>query len=130
MLRQQPDLDPSDPGYGYPPGTPFVPEEQTMSGALHEMFSLLAFFALPAASFVLGRRFLGWGQPGWGWYSIGTGVAAIVFLALTIAGLQPGGPVTNVAGLLQRITIVIGLAWLTLLAVHQLRSSAGGHGAP
>lgn len=120
----------ADPGQGYPPGTPFVPEEQTTSGALHNLFSLLAFFALPAACFVLGRRYLGWGQRGWGWYSIGTGVAFIVFFVLTSAGDQPAGPLTDVTGLLQRITIAIGLIWLTLLAVHHLRSSAGGSGAP
>jgi hypothetical protein len=37
-----------------------------------------------------------------------------------------GGALADVAGLLQRVTLVIGFAWLTLLAVYLLRSSGGG----
>lgn len=108
----------ADPGYGYPPGTPIFPEEPTISGALHDLFSVFVFFALPAACFVLGRRFLGWGQRGWAWYSIATGLVFLAGFALTIVALNWVDGPADIAGLLQRMTIVIGFAWLSLLSLH------------
>jgi hypothetical protein len=40
----------TDPVSGYPPGTPPMPVEATTSGALHDLSSVAAFFALGAAS--------------------------------------------------------------------------------
>jgi Protein of unknown function (DUF998) len=40
----------TDPVRGYPPGTPPMPVEATTSGALHDVSSVAAFFALGAAS--------------------------------------------------------------------------------
>jgi hypothetical membrane protein len=109
----------SDPYNGYPPGTPLLPV-QTVSGQLHDSFSALFFFGLPAACFVLGRRFLGWDERALGWYSIATGLAFLLGFVLTAAGHQQVGDLADIAGLLQRITIVIGFAWLTVLALRLL----------
>jgi len=38
----------TDPVSGYPPGTPPMPVEATTSGALHDLSSVAAFFALGA----------------------------------------------------------------------------------
>jgi hypothetical protein len=52
----------TDPVSGYPPGTPALPEPLTMSGALHDLFSVPAFFALGAACFVLSAGAAGVGR--------------------------------------------------------------------
>ncbi len=86
---------------------------------------LIVFSLLPAASFVLARRFAG--DPNWkGWapYSIITGVLVVVFFIASTAasvldetGIFPGAP----TGLLQRIGIIVGWGWIALLALRLLR---------
>ena len=102
----------TDPLLGYPPGVPSTP---TLHGVLHMLLSLVAFIALPAACFVLARRFAG--DPalrGWVFYSLATGILVIVFFIITdlVASLNPNGP----AGLFQRLSIIIGWGWIALLA--------------
>jgi hypothetical protein len=111
----------ADPYNGYPPGTPLIPVERTTSGVLHDLFSTLVFAGLPGACFVLGRRFLGWGQRSWALYSVGSGVAFIAAFVLTAAGLSQAGGLADIAGLLQRVTLVIGLVWLSLLSIHLMQ---------
>jgi hypothetical membrane protein len=111
----------ADPFNGYPAGTPLIPVDRTVPGGLHDLVSSLFFLGLPAACIVLGRRFRAWGQPVWARYSAGTAVAFIVFSVLTALGLQQVGSLEAIVGLLQRITIVIGLGWTSLIAVHVLR---------
>ncbi len=105
-------LFPTDPVLGYPPGAPSAP---TLHGALHILVSTVAFVALPAACFVLARRFAG--DPAWrGWaaYSITTGILVVVFLVAQdlVVSLNPNAP----AGLLQRLSIIIGWSWVAFLA--------------
>jgi len=104
----------TDPVLGYPPGAPSTP---TLHGALHILLSLVAFIALPAACFVLARRFAG--DPAWrGWaaYSIVTGILVVVFFIATdvVASADPNAP----AGLFQRLTIIAGWSWIALVAVR------------
>ena len=107
----------TDPLLGYPPGAPSTP---TLHGGLHMLLSLVAFIALPAACFVLARRFAG--DPawrGWAFYSISTGILVIVFFITTdlvAASLNPNAP----AGLFQRLSIIIGWGWIALLAFRLL----------
>jgi len=44
------------------------------SGLLHDLFALPTFFAMPAACFVITRRFAGLGKRGWASYSAATGI--------------------------------------------------------
>ncbi|MEQ4304762.1 DUF998 domain-containing protein [Plantactinospora sp. B6F1] len=121
----------TDPISGYPPGTPEVPAEYTTSGALHDGFALFAFPALAAACFVFTRRFVGERRHGWASYSALTGLAFLAGDILASAGFAQVAGLVGLAGLFQRITVVIGLLWLTLLAVHlhgQLAAPAR-HGA-
>jgi hypothetical protein len=112
----------TDPGFGYPPGTP-APAEPTTSGALNSLFDLLAFVvSLPGACFILGRRFVRWGLSGWGWYSIATGFGILAGFVLAIASLNEVGGLPNLGGLVLRITIVTGFAWLTLVSLHLMTS--------
>ncbi len=106
----------TDPILGYPPGAPSTP---TLHGVLHVFLSLIAFVALIAACFVLARRFAG--DPawrGWAFYSIATGVLVAVFFVASdlAASPDPDAP----AGLLQRLSIIIGWTWIALLALRLL----------
>ena len=110
----------TDPLLGYPPGEPSTP---TLHGVLHMLLSLVAFIALPAACFVLARRFAG--DPvwrGWAFYSIATGILVVVFFIITdlVASLNPNGP----AGFFQRLSIIIGWGWISLLALRLMSKKA------
>jgi hypothetical membrane protein len=91
-----------------------------MGGDLHIPFSMLFVVGLPAASIVLGRRFAGWGQRRWAWYSIVSGVGCLAVSALTFVLFDSVGDLSGMAGLTQRVAAVIGFAWLTLLSIHML----------
>ena len=85
--------------------------------------SLVAFASLIAACFVLARRFAG--DPawrGWAFYSIATGILVAVFFIMTdvVASLNPNGP----AGLIQRISIIIGWGWIALLAFRLMNKKS------
>jgi Protein of unknown function (DUF998) len=111
----------TDPVGGYPPGTPLRITEYSTAGALHDAISLPAFIGLAAASFVYGRRFARRGQKGWAAYSVVTGVVFVVGLVLSSIGFDQTEPLAGVAGLLQRLTVAVGWAWLTSLALYLLR---------
>jgi hypothetical membrane protein len=111
----------TDPVGGYPPGTPLRIAEYSTAGALHDAFSLPAFIGLAAASFVYGRRFARRGLRGWAAYSVGTGVVFVVGFILSSIGFDQNEPFADLAGLLQRLTVIIGWVWLTALAAHLLR---------
>lgn len=123
----------TDPSLGYPPGT-HGSGAQTFHGTVHGVAGLIAFSSLAIASFVMARR-LG-SDPDWkGWalYSIITGVLVIVFFiasttvsALDESGVLPGSP----TGLLQRIAIIVGWGWISLLAIRllsKMRSPVSTH---
>ncbi len=79
------------------------------------LLSLVAFISLPAACFVLARRFAG--DPawrGWAFYSIATAILVVVLFIITdlVASLGPNGP----AGLFQRLSIITGWSWIALFA--------------
>ena len=63
-------------------------------------------------------------QGGWAVYSAVSGVCFVVLFTLSLAGTGQEGGLGEVAGLLQRIAVTIGLTWLTLLAGHLMRGSA------
>jgi hypothetical protein len=113
----------SDPINGYPPGTPALPLQRSQSGVLHDLFSTLVFVGLPVACFVFARWFARSGQAGWARYSLASGIGFVVAFILTSAGFRQVGGLADIAGSLQRITLVIGFGWLTLLALRLLRST-------
>jgi hypothetical protein len=99
-----------------PPGSPRV----NVHGLLHNLFSLVVFTALPLACVVLAAGFARSGSVGWAIYSAASGV--LVLAGLILFSLAFGGVVglAGVGGLIQRGTILVGWAWLALLAVHRL----------
>jgi hypothetical protein len=82
---------------------------QTTSGSLHNAASLPVFAGLIAACFVFSRRF----QGGMRAYSIASGVFVLVFFFATFLVGTPLG----IIGVLQRILIICGWAWITILAL-------------
>jgi hypothetical protein len=114
----------TDPALGYPPGAPPRPPglvtHATLHGRVHGLAGLVVFSSVAAACFVLARRFAG--DPAWkGWvpYSIVTGVLVAVFFVASLAVAPlPAAP----SGLLQRVAIVAGWGWITLLAARLLGS--------
>jgi len=116
----------ADPVSGYPPGTPNA-LAYTTRGVLHDVFSIPVFTALPAACGVLGYRFT---RTGHGWlavYSVGTAVLLLTGFALASMGFSQHAALMPVGGVIQRITLVIGLAWLTTLALWLLASKTSAH---
>jgi hypothetical protein len=115
-------LFPADPLSGYPPGPP---DQRVYSilGAFHVGFSALFFLGLPAACFVFARRFAEWGSRDWGIYSALSGLLFIVAFVLTSIAFNQAEALVEYGGLFQRITLVIGFGWLSLLGVHLLRTS-------
>ncbi|MFE3450653.1 DUF998 domain-containing protein [Nonomuraea sp. NPDC059194] len=107
----------TDPVNGYPPAAPTASTTagSTTGGTLHDLFSMLVFAGLPAACLVYGRRFAGWGRPGWAAYSIATGVVFLIGFVIAGAGFSGAEGLTDVAGLFQRLTLVVGLAWVAFL---------------
>jgi hypothetical membrane protein len=115
----------TDPSLGYPPGA--TPEHTTHS-QLHSVAALAAFLlnaiaaAATAAHFVSDRRWLAFVR-----YSVLTGFAVLalflgsaVLPVLDARGAWPNAP----AGLVQRLSIVVGLTWFSLLALRLWRDAA------
>lgn len=111
----------TDPIGGYPPGTPLVATERTTHGVLHDLFSLPVFTALPAACFVFARRFAKWGHRGWSIASLLAGVGMLVTFVLAGVGFNQTPGFADIAGVFQRLSIIIGFMWIALLAVYLLR---------
>jgi hypothetical protein len=106
---------PPDPGFGFPPGAPAGPATP-MSG--HATGHALGFFISMLSAiincFVFARRFGSVGARGWVVYSIISGIAAPVLIALSIALMSWSGVIVALAG-----AVVFG--WVTATAAR-LRS--------
>jgi hypothetical protein len=105
------------PAFGYPPGAPDgFPTSLPPTAYLHVVGALLFFGGLIAAPALLARGFRAQGETAWTAYSVLT--ALVVFVALAASSADPSGqpylPAT--VGLLQRVSIVAGLAWIAALA--------------
>jgi hypothetical protein len=117
---------PPDPVSGYPPGSPDAPERPSREGTAHNLTSAGVFLGIPAAALAVAARALRSGQPGWGLYSAGTAVSVLATAAAAGAGFSQSPRLVGVAGLFQRVSIVIGFTWLTALAGRSLRELGRG----
>jgi len=113
-----------DPGMGYPPGTPPGPvQSSSWHASVHLIGAIFVFVGLPIASFVFARRFQSERDPTWALYSLATGLGMLIVFVAASADANGGDP-AGVAGWLQRASIVIGFAWIVLLARRFMRESA------
>ena len=116
----------ADPGLGYPPGAPDgVPSTQSPGSALHYLFGSVAALAFVGTAVLIARRF---GKDsrfaGWARYSTVTAALSFaLFVAVAIAG-SDGPTLQGFAGAIQRLWILVGFTWLSLLALRFLRERA------
>jgi hypothetical protein len=112
----------TDPVSGYPPGTPAMIVDPTPHGALHDQISLLGFLGLTVACFVFASHFATRGERGWTVYSILTGLLFPTGIILSSAAFAQTESLVAFGGLIQRVTVTLGWTWLTLLALHVLKT--------
>jgi hypothetical membrane protein len=106
----------TDPALGYPPGTPpGLPSSPSPGASIHYVGAMLVFFGLPAAMFVFARRFSRAGRGVAAAVAVGSALAMLGFYFAALVSASGGPAIDGVAGLLQRASAVVGLAWLALL---------------
>lgn len=109
-----------DPMRGYPPGTPEGdPDQLSTRHKIHDAAGPIVFSVLPIVCFAMAWRFAS--APGeWGWasYSIASGAVLVVAL---IAFSQAWTRDLRFSGLLQRVYLVVGWAWLAAILISVAR---------
>lgn len=108
----------TDPINGYPPGTPLMLTEYSDHGRLHDLFGILTFLGLPMTCLVFCFGFVRARKYRWAAYSAFSGIAMFVFFVLAGMGLSQVPGYSDFAGVFQRLSIISGLGWITLLAIH------------
>jgi hypothetical membrane protein len=104
---------PASPGGGYPPAVQPGPGGTD----LHDVATLLVFGGLVAAATVFGRWFARSGRGTWALASIITAVLVAGGFVLMATAFSSRNDLSPVGGLIQRITVLIGWTWLTMLAL-------------
>jgi hypothetical protein len=99
----------ADPADGFPPGTPpGMPEQFSWHSILHGVAAVVSFLSLIAACFVFARRFAARRQRGWVWYSVTTGVGAL----LLSSWFGEGASVTIL------LASALAFGWVAALAIR------------
>ncbi|GAB2472920.1 DUF998 domain-containing protein [Promicromonospora xylanilytica] len=107
---------PMDAMRSYPPGTPDgTPTEVSRRHTWHDWAGMVVFGALPVAAVVAAFVLP---ETGWTWYSGLTAATAGAGLMVFGQAWEDDHPR---AGLVQRVTIIVGWTWLGLLFVHAAR---------
>lgn len=102
-----------DPMWGYPPGAPRgTPKHMSFAHRVHDHAGTVVFSSLPAAAMI---ATLVLDDPLWRSVSGLVAVAAVVGLFVFGSAWERESPA---AGLIQRLTIIPGWAWLGALFVH------------
>jgi Protein of unknown function (DUF998) len=112
---------PTDPVSGYPPGTPGALPAPSRAGTAHNLAATPVFFGLPAAALSCGWRSWRTGQRTFALYSTGTAITMVTTAMLAGAGFGQSPRLVNRGGLFQRVSIVTGFGWLTVLSARELR---------
>jgi hypothetical membrane protein len=118
-----------DPMRGYPPGTPpGEPAGFSWHHQLHDLVGVVVFVAVPLACLGLARRFAARpAQRGWAGYCLATGVAGLVLFGWFGVAWEADH---ELAGLIQRLTIVVGWSWLPVVALRLLMRTPHATGGP
>jgi hypothetical protein len=109
----------ADPGGGYPPGIRAAGSGS--SGTLHDLSTLVLFASLVAACAVFSRQFANRRETAWATYSAVTGSIVAAGFILMFIGFSETNDISRVAGLIQRLAVIVGWTWIALLALRQIR---------
>jgi hypothetical membrane protein len=108
---------------GYPPGTPPEPVAYTIEQALHDLVAIPIFLGLPLATWAFAWALLGAGHRVWAASSATAGLAMLVLFMLSGMGFSQDPALRADAGLYQRLSIAVGLGWVTAVSLRQLSRS-------
>lgn len=114
----------TDPVSGYPPGTPDAPARPTRSGIVHDLCAIPTFLGLPAAQLTFARSFRHAGHPGWARYSTVSACLMGINFVLASAAFGQVRRLVPYGGVFQRLSVSVGLAWLTVVLVRARRAVA------
>lgn len=110
-------LFPPDPLLGFPPGAlAGIPAQMSEHAMLHGVGFFVAFFSLIAACFVFARRYFVVGRPGWGGYSIATGVITPV---LILTGMM----IQSATSISFFVVGIIAFGWVGAVAAQLTKSA-------
>ncbi|MFC7382410.1 DUF998 domain-containing protein [Sphaerisporangium rhizosphaerae] len=116
----------TDPVSGYPRGTPDrLTGYATTHGAIHDLAAIPGFLCLGAAFLVFAVRFARQRAFGRAAYSVITFVVFVTAFMLANAAFGQTEGLVRYGGLFQRIAVVTGWLWLTLLAAHRISGKVG-----
>jgi hypothetical membrane protein len=104
----------TSPANGYPPGARAA---MTAHGQVHDLAAGLFYTCLSAAVIGCARRGARAGHRGFAAYCIASVAAMIVFLSLSSIGYARVPGLAEVSGLFERLSLMSGLLWMTVLAV-------------
>jgi hypothetical protein len=116
---------PTDPVSGYPPETDAVPPHQTTTGMLHNLSSVPVFLGVSASAALSAVKAIRRGEHGWAAYSVASGATMLGTTLIAGAGFGQSPRAVDVAGLFQRISIVSGFSWVSIVCARALRMSSG-----
>ena len=105
------------------------PPKRELHGIFHDLFSLLVFVSLFAATLVFHHLFAAFGANGWAAYSAMSGILLAIGFILFARGFARPGELSSIAGLLQRLTIAIGWLWIAIVAAYLMGQPSLGSGA-
>jgi hypothetical protein len=117
---------PTQPLFGYPPGTPEGMARDISPGSvLHVLGAILFFFGLIVAAVAFAVR--SWREESTGWAVASAGAAVVIFVCFGASGGGPSGELLfpNATGLLQRIALLAGLGWVLAIALWAIGSLRG-----
>jgi hypothetical protein len=112
----------TDPVFGYPTDAPLLLEQESLSGHLHNLASVLFFVGVPGACFAACLRPKQTSERAWWAYSLLSGITTLVTFVLAGAGFSQDSRLKDNAGVMQRLSVTTGLAWIALRAVQLLRA--------
>ena len=113
----------TDPVYGFPENIPFIKKEFTLHGKLHTWFSLLVFLGIPIICFLMSKQFGLFKEWRCKYYSVATGIIMLVLFFVTGMAFTQLWGLGPVAGLLQRLCVISGFVWISMLAIYLSTSS-------
>lgn len=113
----------SDPVYGYPMTEPIRISQFTITGHLHDFFSIFVFVCLPITCFKMRNRFNEFNNDKWTSYTLISAIGMLTAFILAGIGFKQVPIFVDFAGVFQRLSIMFGFIWLTSLSVFIIRTS-------